>query len=67
MTNSVPAGLNRQLQCYPYNTDKAATADHNTCEQELMTDNKAMWRPMGKCRILIRNPQKQAQVLHKTQ
>lgn len=58
MTNSVPAGLSSQLQCYPYNTDKAVTADHNTCEQELMIDNKAMQRPRGKCRMFIGDPQK---------
>lgn len=65
MTNSVPAGLNSQLQCYPYNTDKAVTADRNTCEQELTTDNKAMLKPMSKCKLLIRDPENQEQVLHK--
>lgn len=64
MTNSVPAGLSSQLQCYPYNTDEAVTADHNTCEQELMKD-KAILRPAGKCRMSIRGPQKQEQVPHK--
>lgn len=58
MTNSVPAGLNSQLQCYPYSSDKALTADHNTCEQELPIDNKAMLRPMAKCKVLIGDSQK---------
>lgn len=47
MADSVPAGLNSQLQCYPSNTDKAVTADHNTCEQELTVDNKAMVEANG--------------------
>lgn len=65
MINSVPARVSSQLQRYPYNTDKAITADHNTFEQELTIDNKAMLRPMGKCRMSRRDPQKQEQVLHK--
>lgn len=58
MTNSVPAGLNSQLQCYPYSSDKALTADYSTREQELPIDNKAMLRSMAKCKVSIGDSQK---------
>lgn len=58
MTNCVPAGLNSQLQCYPCSSDKALTADHNTCEQELPRDNKAMLRPMAKWKVSMGDSQK---------
>lgn len=63
MTNSVPAGLSSQLQCYQYNPDKAVIVDHAACEQELMKDNKATLRPTSKCKMLIRDRQKQERKL----
>lgn len=64
MTNSVPAGLNSQLQCYPCSSDMALTADHNTCEQELPIENKAMLRPNVRCQQET-HKKSQEQVLHK--